>query len=176
MKKYLYPIIILLIVNNSLFAQVKRPILKAYAYNQATLPGKAPQTATGEDGKQVELPVKRNMNRLVFFEILPGEKINLKRIWIDKKAYSAECHEITQLPLLASAQADGHSMPDTLINTTSNKVLQVDAKKAMTKEKISSGLAANLRKYAVVLEYNWKGKLYYYGIKTLKNLPAVPLQ
>lgn len=163
---------------HSLSAQFNGPAKTGYAYQQSTLPGRAPTVVVDETGKTIERERKPNIRYHIFLEFRQSHinKINPTRIWIGGKVYGVKFENITTTPYIVPRSFGPRILHDTLVKKTSYAVIKlqpVSATDTSAPQKIvSSKIASN----AIVVEYYCKKKRYYYVLNYIKSLEPLVLQ
>ena len=151
----------------------KKPIVKIYAYSQATTRGLDPgKGAINEYGKEEIKNVKPGIHYLIYFEQSPFSVLKPEQVWIKGIGYSINGVDIIITPVKLESQPNyGQSNNDILVPETSNNVLQLIIT-GISKEPISN--SSTLRKLIsssdLVVSYIWKEKRYYKAIKKIKML------
>lgn len=148
----------------------KHPLINVYAYAQATLSGTKPRTSSGENGNQITLASRENVNYFFYAEHSAQEKFSVTSLWIKGTAYGAKADSILKTPI----EITGNDFKKiTLVPATVNNVLilspgsQVNLKRGCRLRKM-------LKKADLVITYIYNGKTRYYAVSKIKDLEVVP--
>ncbi len=139
----------------------KSPVIKIYAYSQATLPGKKPS------GNKTDTDIKKESYRL-FVSVTGNEIINITGVWINQEYYRFTVSSKLKTPVKMEKPDDGII----LVPKTNNKVLELMLKgKQEPAPRPGTKLGTLMKTNAIVISYSWKGKQYFITSKTIKDLP-----
>ncbi|HEY0678334.1 MAG TPA: hypothetical protein VGD17_08605 [Chitinophagaceae bacterium] len=145
-----------------------------YAYRQPVLQGAHPTVIIDEKGKEVEQIIKESANFYIYLES-PSPNIEVKELWIKKKQDKAEVEKVSQTPVVIKATIRPNGEPDTLVQRTSNTVIQVVPQEETVMSKLSTSVSKKVGQYDLVIHCLIDGKDYYYT-SAIKNLPPLALQ
>ena len=166
-------IILLLISTLGLFSQTKTSLIKGYAYMRESTPGIIPKTID-EDGKESTETIHTIKSYQLFLEYKKGTTIKPSRIWINGIAHRVRTENVSKTPVVFKTNTVANLYEtDTLVNKTSNKVIQVltdgEIKPApKSKPKNATG--------NIIVEYSYKGKTYLYTFKEIIKIAPQILQ
>lgn len=165
--------LLLIIASRIVEAPQGCPVLKGYAFEQATVPARGPKRILEEGGKQTESSPKSMTRLLIYLESNNNCSIHVKRIWIARKAYRVKQEEIIFLPVVMQASRPG-ALADTLVRFTKNKVLQLQlqAEDTVQEKKVLS----KLPKGDLIIELEGKSRTKYFSIHPIKKLAPLVLQ
>lgn len=155
-----------------------QPVVKGYAWSQATARGAKPTAVAGESGnanKRLISPAKLSL----YIEYKNGQRILPFRIWINGQPFRVNNHPVSKTPVVRERPGIGTSTDyDTLVTATSNKVMQIEAAAPVKNISIplSKGVPAKPDAEKIWVEYYWRAKTYAYAIPEIKMLEAVRLQ
>jgi len=167
-------IIILLIISSlGLYSQTKTSLVRGYAYERESTPGTIPKVI-GEDGKESTRTIPRIKSYQLFLEYKKGTSIYPTKVWINGVAYRVRTENISTTPVLFKTNtiADSYET-DTLVNKTSNKVIQLFTNgelKPVPKSKPKNATGN------IIVEYSYKGKIYLYKFKEIMKIAPQILQ
>lgn len=154
-------------------AQVS-PLLKAHAYIRHSTPGAVPKVVAREEGSPIKKSATALVNYSIYIEVKKGSSIIINRLWIEGKAFKARKETVLETPVVFKQQAIGNQyQTDTLVQKTNHivwKLVQDGMQNTVLKVPEKS------RGNALLIEYSWKGKKYYYAVKEWKKLPPLILQ
>ncbi|HYF33406.1 MAG TPA: hypothetical protein VD993_19915 [Chitinophagaceae bacterium] len=148
--------------------------VKVFAYRQPVLQGVNPITITDDKGN-TESVVKERSNYFIYIES-PSPDIKVQEVWVRKVQYAASTENVSNTPVLMLTSIMPNAKPDTLVQRTANKVLQVTLESGAAPGKLSSWLQKRINEHELVMRCVVDGKEHYYAVKAIKNLPPVALQ
>ena len=151
------------------FAQ-KQPFTNVYAYSQATLSGTKPQTTSAENGNQVTLASRENVNYYFYAEYPVQEKFTVTTLWIKGKPYEVKSDNISKTPIETTGNS---SKKITLVPLTTNNVLLLSPGSQLSM-KPRCRLRKMLRRAEFVIVYSYNDKKRYYSVSKIKELEIVP--
>lgn len=150
------------------------PLLKVHAYSRHSTPGAVPKVVASENGAAIKKMATVIVNHPIYGEIKKGSTIKINRLWIEGQAYNARIEVVAETPVLFKQPAIGNQyQTDTLVPKSSNMVWKL-VLDGMQSEKLK--YPANYKGNALLVEYSWKGKKYYYAVKEWKKLAPLILQ
>jgi hypothetical protein len=151
------------------FAQ-KEPFTNVYAYSQATLSGTKPKTTSGENGNQVILASRENINYYFYAEYPSKENFTVVTLWIKGKPYELKTDIISKTPI---ETIGNNSKKITLVPLTTNEVLLLTPG-SQVNMKPRCRLRKMLKKAELVIVYSYNDKKRYYSVSKIKELEIVP--
>jgi hypothetical protein len=173
MKQKLFFSFILLAFTSAAIGQ-KLPVIKVYAYSQATLKGAKPGGVVEEGGNEVKQSSTQNINYYFYIEYRAKEKFSVSSLWINGKSYQVKTDTIRQTPVEGNAaDASLSSKRKILVPATKNKVLLIIPGTELSNSTKSSSLKKQLLKGELLIIYKWKGKTYYHTVPKIKVLEPV---
>jgi hypothetical protein len=173
MKQKLFFSFILLAFTSAAIGQ-KLPVIKVYAYSQATLKGVKQGGIIEEGGTEVKQSSAQNINYYVYIEYRAKEKFSVFSLWINGKSYKVKTDTIRQTPVEGNVgEASMNSKRNILVPATKNKVLLVIPGAELSTSIKSSSLKKQLLKGELLIIYKWKGKTYYHTVPKIKVLEPV---
>ncbi len=172
MKQKLFFSITLLAFGLVIMGQ-KLPVIKIYAYSQATLKGVKQGGIIEEGGTEVKQSSAQNINYYFYVEHRAKEKFSVSFLWINGKSYQVKTDTIRQTPVEGNADAAMNSKRKVLVPATKNKVLLIIPGAELNCTTNSSYLKKQLLKGELLIIYKWKGKTYYHTVPKIKVLEPV---
>ncbi len=169
MKQRISFTVLFLALCSSSFAQ-KQLFLNVYAYSQATLSGTRPQTTSGENGGQVTLASRENVNYYFYAEYPTKENFTVTTLWIKGKPYEVKTDSISKTPIETTGN---NSNKITLVPFTTNNVLLLSPGTQVNK-KPRCRLRKMLKKAELIIVYSYNDKKRYYSVTKIKELEVVP--
>ena len=153
-------------VYSGTFAQIS-PIINAYAYSQSVLQGTKRANTVDESGKEIIGITKNSPGYFFYIEQKRSDAFDIVSVWIKGKNYGVKTDEVLQTPVEMK-------YPDstiTLVPRSSNKIILITPGSEKLSLKRSSSYLRKIVAYSeLVIVYKWKGKLWYCGIKKIKEL------
>ena len=148
----------------------EQPFINVYAYAQATLSGKRPQTISGENGEQITLTARENLTYFIYAEYPTQEKFTVNTLWIKGKPYKVKTDSIQKTPIEIKGN---DSKKITLVPLTANNILSLSPGSQLS-IKPRCRLRKMLKKADLVIAYTYNGKTRYYAVAKIKELEVVP--
>ena len=148
----------------------EQPFINVYAYSQATLGGKKPQTSFGENGELITPKARENVNYHIYAEYLSQEKFTVSALWIKGKPYKVKADSILKTPIETRGN---DSKKITLVPLTTNNILLLSPGSQLS-IKPRCRLRKILKKAELVIAYSYNGKTRYYAVAKIKELEVVP--
>ena len=130
--------------------------IQLHAYQQPVLSG-VQRTTIDESQTIKTAPVEANTNTFLYLEFPSGKNIDPKHVWINGKLYDLKNSE-PSLPVVIYNNNIAGKAPDTLIRTTSNKVLQLTPAPSTETFNPSSTAKRKMKSNEVVLHTIEDGK------------------
>jgi hypothetical protein len=149
----------------------KAPILKVYAYSQVVLPGARKNNAVEENGTEIKQEAVKKINYFFYAEQKKSAIIKVTAIWIQGEKYTAKTEGKLIIPVeIASAE----TKKIILMPASENKFILILPGEAATKGlKPSGALKKMIKESELVVAYQWKGKLWYFQVKKIKEIEPV---
>jgi hypothetical protein len=171
MKQKLFFTVTLLALSLIVFGQ-KQPILKVFAYSQASLKGVRPGGGVEEGGTEIKQVPAQHINYYFYIEYASKKKFFVSALWINRKSFQIKADTIRQTPV--EIISTGKSKKTVLVPATKNKILLlIPGAEKNSVTKLSASLKKLVSKNEMVIVYEWKGKIYYYAISKIKLLEPV---
>jgi hypothetical protein len=150
------------------------PLLKVHAYVRHSTPGAVPKVVASENGAPIKKTATALVNYSIYVELKKGTTITINRLWIDGKAFKARKETVLETPVVFKQAGIGNQyQTDTLVPKTNNIVWKL-VQDGMINQ--SQKPPKSLKGNALLVEYIWKGKKFYYAVKEWKKLPPLILQ
>ena len=155
-----------------LIAQSKK--VKLYAYQQDVRTGMRNITID-ETGKTKEAPAKKMANNFIYVEVPTGKEMQPQHLWINGVLYDAKVENATS-PIIMNHPTFPSRKSDTLVGSTTNKLLQLIPVPTTSTFKVSKSVAKKMQSHQLVLHTIESGKNCYYYLDRIKILEPVALQ
>ncbi|MGB8193901.1 MAG: hypothetical protein WCF67_18355 [Chitinophagaceae bacterium] len=146
-----------------------------YAYKQPVLQGVRPVVIADEKGKGQEQVMKPSISYLIYVES-SNANMQVKKVWIKNVPYSVTTYPVQQTPVVMKNTAIMSANADTLVQATSNKVLQIQLGPAEQPVQLGASLQKKISGNELVMHCVINGKDFYYTVPAIKNLPPLALQ
>jgi hypothetical protein len=166
-QKLFFPLILL--AYSSIVTGQKHPVLKVYAYSQATLKGVRPGGIVEEGGTEIKQGTAQGLNYYFYIEYRPKEKFSVSALWINGKSFKIKADSILQTPVESNAaDVTANNKKNVLVPATANKILLVVPGEQLSNIKPPAWLKKQVAKGGLVIVYKWKGKLWSYAVPKIK--------
>lgn len=150
------------------------PVSKVHAYVRYSTPGAAPASIPGENGAALKKMPTTIANYSLFIETKKGVWVTITKLWIEGKPYKVKMEAMSESPVLFKQMGIGNQYQiDTLVPKTLNSIWKIVPNGIMQGV---APLAKSRSENALILEYNYKGRQYFYRAKEWKKLPPLILQ
>jgi len=158
-------------------AQAKSWIHKAYAYSRQVFAGAAPTIVLEEKGTTQKNAREASYQYYFYAEVNSSSGFQFKHVWLKGKRFDISDEIVTHTPVVLSNENNKPPSIDTFVAKSHYKVLSIQLKQENPPhQKISASLANAIKSNDVVLQYSYKGNLYFYRLKKLKEMNPLALQ
>ena len=139
------------------------PVKKIYAYRQSV---------SGGANNVISEPKKENQRYFLYVHPWSGREINIVQVWLEGEAFAFTTQNITTPVRQKESVSLGRKRNTrTLVPGNGSNVVQIQLGEATN----GAVYPAHLKRFPVLLQYEWEGKTYFLG-GSWKQLPAVVRQ
>ena len=151
------------------------PVVKLYAYSQATLKGVNQKDVVAENGEDIKVKSKSGLNYLIYLSYNGTSPVKVTGVWINETAYNVKTESIKKTPVEMGNNNDSKTI--TLVPKTKNKVLLLTPGSVIDNPaKLTGAKKKAVEDGELVVCYTVKGKKYYKAVNKVTVLePAVAM-
>ena len=150
--------------------------VKTYAYEQVSLPGTIPSGVTDEAGNPVNTAKAGHTTRyFIYLTSKRGSTITPSALWIHGVPYAFRTEAVASTPVVHQTPNNpGDVTKNILVPQTGDSVIRLLPSGPITPPvTLSDTEKKRVADSAIVVRYQWKGKMYYAGAGSIK--PLAPL-
>ena len=153
------------------FMAYSQPAITIQAYKQNVLPGMVPKGVTNEEGTPTERGNGASVQYYIYLLQAKTDSITPLQVWINKQAYKITTERVPKTPVIVTNRMiPNKPTHTTLVPKTSKKVVQWVPAGKIQQQTPAAGAKNLMQTSELVISYRYKGKIYYKGVKELKEL------